>query len=70
MNIEKNLDWYELEKAINKELYTFQNDIINEKELEEKKYIQDLQKKINEDEDKQELNRYPYLAKLISKNLR
>jgi CDP-diacylglycerol pyrophosphatase len=70
MNIEKNLDWYELEKAINEELYTFQNDIINEKELEEKKYIQDLQKKINEDEDKQELNRYPYLAKLISKNLR
>ena len=48
MNIEKNLDWYELEKAISKELYTFQNDIINEKNLEEKKYIQDLQKKINE----------------------
>jgi len=70
MNIEKNLDWYELEKAINEELYTFQNDIINEKELEEKKYIQYLQKKINEDEDKQELNRFPYLAKLKSKNLR
>jgi len=67
MNIEKNLDWYELEKAINEELYKFQNDIINEKELEEKKYIQDLQKKINEDEDKQELYRFPYRAKLISK---
>lgn len=68
MNIEKNLDWYELEKAINKELYTFQNDIINEKELEEKKYIQELQKKINEEEDRQELYKFPYLAKLRSKN--
>ena len=68
MNIEENLDWYDLEKAINKELHLFQNDILNERELEEKTYLQELQKKINEEEDRQEKNKFPYLAKLRSKN--
>lgn len=70
MNIEENLDWYDLEKAINKELHLFQNDILNERELEEKTYLQELQKKINEEEDRQEKNKFPYLAKLRSKNSR